>query len=164
MNEQSRVAEEICDIVSYVFYDGELIVAEKWAADAEWRAERRAQFVPGIGTDRVHLEKCPAEGDLKQTQYGIGTRYKSAEYIGQLVPSLAGQVGEEKVFVLTPYRAQRGLIKNFLRNAGQAKVPVSTVHRAQGSKYHTVYFRSTDRDWREIAGASCRRASIDQRR
>jgi len=41
---------------------------------------------------------------------------------------------------LTPYRAQRGLIKTFLRNAGQTKVPVSTVHRAQGSEYHTVIF------------------------
>jgi hypothetical protein len=106
----------------------------------EWCAERRAQFVPGIGTDRVHLEKCAAEGDFKRTKYGVGTRYKSAEYIGQIVPSLTGQVGEENVLVLTPYRAQRGLIKAFLRNAGQAKVRVSTVHRAQGSEYHTVIF------------------------
>jgi len=140
LNEQSRMAEEICDIVSHVFYDGELIVAEKCATDVDWCAERRTQFVPGMGADRVHLEKCPAEGDFKQTKYGIGTRYKSAEYIGQIVPSLAGQVGEENVLVLTPYRAQRGLIKTFLRNAGQAKVPVSTVHRAQGSEYHTVVF------------------------
>jgi DNA replication ATP-dependent helicase Dna2 len=140
LNEQSRMAEEICDIVSDVFYDGELIVAEKCATDVEWRAERRSQFVPGIGTNRVHLENCPAEGDFKQTKYGSGTRYKSAEYIGQVVPSLTGQVGEENVLVLTPYRAQRGLIKTFLRNAGQTKVPVSTVHRAQGSEYHTVIF------------------------
>jgi hypothetical protein len=56
---------------------------------------------PG-GTDRVHLEKCPAEGDFKQTNYGMGTRYKSAEHIGQIVPSLTGQVGEENVLVLTP--------------------------------------------------------------
>jgi DNA replication ATP-dependent helicase Dna2 len=140
LNEQSRMADEICDIVSYVFYDGELIVAGKCATDVEWCAERRRQFVPGIGTDRVHLEKCPAEGDFKQTKYGMGTRYKSAEYIGQIVPSLTGQVGEENVLVLTPYRAQRGLIKTFLRNAGQTKVRVSTVHRAQGSEYHTVIF------------------------
>jgi superfamily I DNA and/or RNA helicase len=134
------MAEEICDIVSCVFYEGELIVAEKCAADSEWCAERRAQFVPGIGTDRVHIENCPAEGDFKQTKYGVGTRYKSAEYIGQLVPSLTRQVGEENVLVLTPYRAQRGLIKTFLRNAGQTKVAVSTVHRAQGTEYHTVIF------------------------
>jgi superfamily I DNA and/or RNA helicase len=44
------------------------------------------------------------------------------------------------VLVLTPYRAQRGLIKAFLRSAGQTKVPVSTVHRAQGTEYHTVIF------------------------
>jgi hypothetical protein len=140
LNEQSRMAKEICDIVSYVFYEGELKVAEKCETDAEWRAERRAQFVPGIGTDRVHLEKCSAEGDFKQTKYGKGTRYKSAEYIGQIVPSLTGQVGQENVLVLTPHRAQRGLIKTFLRNAGQSKVKVSTVHGAQGSECHTVIF------------------------
>jgi DNA replication ATP-dependent helicase Dna2 len=140
LNEQSRMAKEICDIVSCVFYEGGLMVAENCAADAEWRAERRVHFVHGIGTDRVHVEKCSAEGDFKQTKYGKGTRYKSAEYIGQIVPSLTGQVGEENVLVLTPYRAQRGLIKTFLRNAGQTKVLVSTVHRAQGSEYHTVIF------------------------
>ena len=140
LNEQSRMAEEICDLVSEVFYDGELIVASQCATDPEWRAERHTQFVPGIGAERVHLERCPAEGDFKQTKYGIGTRYRSAEYIGQIVPALTGQVGEENVLVLTPYRAQRGLIKTFLRNAGQTKVPVSTVHRAQGSECHTVIF------------------------
>ena len=140
LNEQSRMTQEICDIVSCVFYDGELIVADKCATDAEWCRERRAQFIPGIGTDPVHLEKCPGEGDFRQTKYGIGTRYKSAEYIGQIVPSITSQIGEENVLVLTPYRAQRGMIKAFLRNAGQAKVPVSTVHRAQGTEYHTVIF------------------------
>jgi DNA replication ATP-dependent helicase Dna2 len=140
LNEQSRMAEEICDIVSHVFYDGELIVAEECATDEEWCAERRPHFVPGLGTNRVHLEKCSAEGNFKRTKYGIGTRYRSAEYIGQIVPFLTGHVGEENVLVLTPYRAQRALIKTFLRNAGQTRVPVSTVHRAQGTEYHTVIF------------------------
>jgi hypothetical protein len=96
--------------------------------------------LPGLGSDRVHLQKCPVEGNFKRTKYGVGTRYRSAEYIGQLVPSLTAQVGQENVLVLTPYRAQRGLIKTFLRNVGQTKVQVSTVHRAQGSECHTVIF------------------------
>lgn len=140
LNEQSRMAEEICDIVSNVFYGGELVVSEKCETDAEWRAERREQFVPGIGTKRVHLEHCPVEGEFKHTKFGIGTRYKSAEYIGKIVPSLAASVGQENVLVLTPYRAQRALIKTFLRNAGLNKVRASTVHKAQGSECHTVIF------------------------
>lgn len=41
---------------------------------------------------------------------------------------------------MTPFRAQRSLIKAFLRNAGLSHVSVSTVHKAQGSERHTVIF------------------------
>ena len=140
LNEQSRMVEEICDIISHVFYDGNLVVAQECDKDPEWRARRRVSFVSGMGTKRVHLEQCPEEGSFKQTKYGIGTRYKSAEYISRVVPHLSAIASQEEILVLTPYRAQRGLIKTFLKNAGQKKTNVSTVHRAQGSEYHTVIF------------------------
>lgn len=113
LNEQFRMAEEICEIVSYVFYEGELALAEGCEQDPLWRADRRVQFVPGMGTERVHLEKCEAEGEFKQTKYGIGTRYKSAEYIGKIAGVLAAHAGQENVLVLTPYRAQRALSRRF---------------------------------------------------
>jgi DNA replication ATP-dependent helicase Dna2 len=140
LNEQFRMAEEICEIVSHVFYEGELVLAEGCEQDPLWRTDRRVQFAPGMGTERVHLEKCEAEGEFKKTKYGIGTRYKSAEYIGKIAGVLAAQAGQENVLVLTPFRAQRALIKTFLNNSGLRRVRVSTVHRAQGSECHTVIF------------------------
>jgi DNA replication ATP-dependent helicase Dna2 len=139
LNEQSRMTEDICNLISDI-YEGKLTVAEGCEQEPEWRANRRVLFVSGIGTERIHLEECPQEGDFKKTKYGQGTRFKSAEYIGRLVPQLSSTIGQENIFVLTPYRAQRALIKTFLKNSGQKKVTVSTVHRAQGSEYHTVIF------------------------
>jgi hypothetical protein len=140
LNEQSRMVEEICEIVSHVFYDGQLILADGYERNAVWRSERRTSFVPRIGTERVHLERCAVDGDFKQTKYGIGTRYQSAEYIKGIVGIISAQVGQENVLVLTPYRAQRGLITAFLRKSGLKRVRVSTIHRAQGSECHTVIF------------------------
>jgi DNA replication ATP-dependent helicase Dna2 len=140
LNEQSRMTEEICDIVSHVFYEGELMVADGCEDNALWRSERRSPPLPKIGSKRVHLEMCQEEGSFKLTRYGIGTRYKSAEYVSELAASCAAQMGEDSVLVLTPYRAQRALIKTFLKNAGWRGVRVSTVHRAQGTECHTVIF------------------------
>jgi len=44
------------------------------------------------------------------------------------------------VIVLTPFRAQRALIRAMLKAGEARKVRVSTVHRAQGSEHHTVLF------------------------
>jgi hypothetical protein len=49
-------------------------------------------------------------------------------------------VQPEDIIVLTPFRAQRALVRQFLDNAGLKRVAVSTVHRAQGSERHTVIF------------------------
>lgn len=117
-----------------------MTVAEGCEQDPEWRASRRVAFVSGIGTKRIHLEACSEEGTFKPTIHGKGTRFESAEYIKRLVPQISPMVGQENISVLTPYRAQRGCIKRLLKNCGQNKVTVSTVHRAQGSEYHTIIF------------------------
>jgi hypothetical protein len=45
---------------------------------------------------------------------------------------------------LTPFRAQRTLIKNLLKKGGLKNIVVSTVHRAQGSERHTIIFDPVD--------------------
>jgi DNA replication ATP-dependent helicase Dna2 len=140
LNEQSRMADEICEIVSHVFYDGELILAGDCDRDPVWRAERRVQRLARIGTERVHVERCQEEGTFKQTKYGIGTRFESAQKVSNIAADCAMEVGEDKILVLTPYRAQRSLIKALLRNVGRRNIRVSTIHRAQGSECHTVIF------------------------
>jgi superfamily I DNA/RNA helicase len=71
-------------------------------------------------------------------------RYSSAKRIVELVECLLQSVEEEDILVLTPFRAQRTLVRAFLRNAGHKSVAVSTVHRAQGREQHTVIFDPVD--------------------
>ncbi|OYW37659.1 MAG: hypothetical protein B7Z35_09450 [Hydrogenophilales bacterium 12-61-10] len=52
----------------------------------------------------------------------------------------AVQVSASDIVVLTPFRAQRVLIKNCLYHQGVKGVKVSTVHRSQGSEAKVVIF------------------------
>ena len=58
----------------------------------------------------------------------------------RLVHDLVNAIDQSDILVLTPYRAQRTLLRAFLKNAGYKRVLVSTVHRAQGSERNTVIF------------------------
>lgn len=47
----------------------------------------------------------------------------------------------QEIAILTPFRAQKKLIKVFFRNDKILKyIRISTVHAAQGSEFHTVIF------------------------
>jgi hypothetical protein len=67
-------------------------------------------------------------------------RHESAEQIAQIVGDLlrSGLI-EEDIRVITPFRAQRRLIRSELGEIGSS-VPVTTVHRAQGSERKVVIF------------------------
>jgi DNA replication ATP-dependent helicase/nuclease Dna2 len=139
LNEQSRMAVPICDIVSNVFYDGKLVVADDCKNDRKWLREREVVRVHPLGQKAVHLEMASEEGTWSNKYHGP-IRYNTAEFICDLVGNLKKSLDESDIIVLTPFRAQRTLIKTFLRKAGYRKVSVSTVHRAQGSERHTVIF------------------------
>ncbi|HLE04937.1 MAG TPA: C-terminal helicase domain-containing protein, partial [Anaerolineales bacterium] len=76
----------------------------------------------------------------RSPKYGGVIRYETAELIRGLVDELTSVLRQEDILVLTPYRAQRLLIKTILKNANLKKVTVSTVHRAQGSERDTIIF------------------------
>ena len=46
----------------------------------------------------------------------------------------------EDIVVITPFRAQRNHFKRRFREMKLGSILVSTIHRAQGSEYHTVIF------------------------
>lgn len=141
LDEQSRMAEPICGLVSHLFYEGLLRVAEGVKQDAKWLAERRREFA-GIPPDvHVHTEGVSTEGTWSQAYHGP-IRYQSADRIGQLVAKAIQQDDWEPkdIVVLTPFRAQRALIRRRLREYGANNVKVSTVHRAQGSEVPVVIF------------------------
>jgi hypothetical protein len=91
---------------------------------------------PRWGGKHVHLEQLAADGEWSQ-KYRGPIRYESAKLIAQLVRELTEYTDPSDIIVLTPFRAQRALVRTFLRRSG---VSVSTVHRAQGSECHTVIF------------------------
>lgn len=141
LDEQSRMAEPICGLVSHLFYDGMLRVADGVKNDTEWLATRQRGFA-GIAPDvHVHAVDVSTEGGWSQT-YNGPIRYESADRIGQLVAAAVQQEGWDgkDILVLTPFRAQRALIRRRLREHGVHHVKVSTVHRAQGSEVPVVIF------------------------
>lgn len=141
LDEQSRMAEAICHAVSEAYYLGKLKVAEDAKKQSGWLAERQFPFGT-IGKD-VSL-KCldvAAEGVWSQKYRGL-VRLPSAEMISDLIASAlkSRQIAAEEVVVLTPFRAQRVLIKRCLYHRDVKGVKVSTVHRSQGSEAKVVVF------------------------
>lgn len=139
LDEQSRMAEPICRLVSNVFYDGKLKLAADCQNDPKWKGWRVLRALPGLSAKPSLLISTAAAGKWSQKYHGP-IRYESAELICRLVQEICRSIEQRDVIVLTPFRAQRVLIRSFLRHAGLKKVSVSTVHRAQGSERHTVIF------------------------
>lgn len=139
LDEQSRMEESICDVVSNVFYDGKLVVAEGCETDVMWRSERVVRNIPPMGKKNVYVHICSRDGAF-HAHHGGPVRFESADFIGDLVARLLETLTPEQIVVLTPYRAQRTVIRGTLRRRHISDVKVSTVHRAQGSESHTVIF------------------------
>lgn len=139
LTEQSRMAEPICKIVSDIFYNGELVVAEDCKKDYKWKKDRELPYVNSLGQRNVALQLVDEEGDWSR-KFSGNIRHKSAVLISNIISNLIQSVDQKDIIVLTPFRAQRTLIKIFLKNANCKQVSVSTVHRAQGSERHTIIF------------------------
>jgi hypothetical protein len=139
LNEQSRMAEPICQIVSNVFYEGKLVVAADCQRNPKWKKDREPIRVHPIGNHNTAIHNVDKDGTWSQKYHGP-IRFESAEFIRDLVCEMKAFQDDKDILVLTPFRAQRTLIRTFLRNAHCSKVNVSTVHRAQGSERHTVIF------------------------
>lgn len=144
LDEQSRMAAPIGDLVSQLFYDGALRVAADTSAD--WQAAR-CRVLGDIGPDEhVHLRRIQRDGGWSAHERGP-VRRESAEAIAELIVNAlsSGSWQPEELIVLTPFRAQRALIRQALRARGLPEsLRVSTVHRAQGSEAPVVLFDPAD--------------------
>jgi superfamily I DNA and/or RNA helicase len=139
LDEQSRMADRICELVSRTFYGGRLKVAADKRNDPEWLSEREPFNIQGHGKRNAYLVSTDAEAKYSQ-KMGGWIRYETAQQIVTFVDRLTDRLQQDDILVITPYRAQRTLIRQKLRNAGYKRVHVSTVHRAQGSERDTVIF------------------------
>lgn len=146
LDEQSRMAAPISDLVSDLFYDGALRVAADALASPAWTAARRRSFA-GIDADTpVSVQRMKRDGAWSATERGP-VRRESADAIADAVATAleSGEWSPDEVIVLTPFRAQRALIRQRLRARGVPEsVKVSTVHRAQGSEAPVVLFDPAD--------------------
>lgn len=143
LNEQSRMAQGICHAIGETFYAGDLKVCRKAVRDDVWRQERSPFFVDGREVPRICFDAVLEPCTWSQ-QYGGFIRFASAKLIEQIADALAGSyVDAEGILVLTPFRAQRTMIKSFLRHR-HPTITVSTIHRAQGSERTVVIFDPVD--------------------
>jgi hypothetical protein len=140
LSEQSRMSKQINDLVSGLFYEDRLEVCNKADADGGWHDHRD---VGCEAEDRVKIIPIPRDGYYTQQYEGL-VRHNSAEKIVEIVKDLLSKgVLEEDIQVLTPFRSQRRLIKIQFKQNG-IRVPVSTVHRAQGSEKKVIIFDPVD--------------------
>lgn len=146
LDEQSRMAAPIGALVSDLFYDGALRVADDALASPAWQAER-ARALGDIDADtHVHVHRLKTDGAWSAYERGP-VRRESAELIADTVAAAlaSGAWQPHELIVLTPFRAQRALIRQRLRQRGVPEaVHVSTVHRAQGSEAPVVLFDPAD--------------------
>jgi hypothetical protein len=146
LDEQSRMAGPISELVSDLFYDGALRVAADTQASPEWQAARR-RALGGIDADtHVHVHRLKTDGAWSAAERGP-VRRESADAIAEAVAGAlaSGEWQPHELIVLTPFRAQRALIRQRLRACGVPEaVKVSTVHRAQGSEAPVVLFDPAD--------------------
>lgn len=146
LDEQSRMAGAIGALVSDMFYDGALRVAADALAAPAWAAAR-ARALGAIAADvHVAVQRVASDGAWSAAERGP-VRRESAEAIAALVATAlaSGDWQPHELIVLTPFRAQRALIRACLQARGvPAAVRVSTVHRAQGSEAPVVLFDPAD--------------------
>ncbi|MGM9513499.1 DEAD/DEAH box helicase [Roseateles sp. DB2] len=148
LDEQSRMAPPISTLVSEVFYDGALKVAADALESPDWLARRQRPLAALPAS--AHVALLPVKGAGRWSAQDRGPqRPASAEALsGAVAQALAdGHWQPHELVVLTPFRAQRALIRRGLQARGigdEAGVRVSTVHRAQGSEAPVVFFDPVD--------------------
>lgn len=144
LDEQSRMSVGICDVVSTTFYDNGLRVCSKAARDKTWKADRSPWFLNGREVPRVMFDERAGPSTWSPKYNGL-IRFGSAQIVEALVAELLGSYVEaEELLVLTPFRAQRALIRTMLRRDSARQIQVSTVHRSQGSESKIVIFDPVD--------------------
>ena len=144
LDEQSRMAGEICDFISRTFYEGKLKVAADCLRDAGWLRERKLKQYQDISDRNIQLLNCNSDArwDNRIESY---ERSESAEMIVKIIKMICDVTEERDIMVLTPFRAQRYRVRNMLQQNGHT-IEVNTIHRAQGTERHTIIFDVTHGD------------------
>lgn len=140
LNEQSRMATSICDVVSKAYYKGDLKVADTDSRDPRWHQARDLKSTKSLSNKHCQVVEVKAEAKFWQ-QYMGWIRIESAERIVQLVEELLSiNQKPEQILIVTPFRAQCMSIRRNLKSRQIKKIRVTTAHKIQGQEEHTVIF------------------------
>lgn len=144
LNEQSRMCVGICDAISRTFYEGDLMVCSRVRKDEEWKKARSPWYINGREVPRIMFDDRADEAKWSNKFNGF-IRFRSAQIIEAIVSELLSSYTDAKdILILTPFRAQRTLIRSFLKRDPLRGVRVSTVHRSQGTESKIVVFDPVD--------------------
>ena len=148
LDEQSRMAPPISELVSEVFYEGALKVAADALASPDWLAQRRRALAEVAANTHVQIQHVTGPARWSAQERGP-QRATSANAVALAVKKAleSRRWLPRELVVLTPFRAQRALIRRCLQDHGVDEhlgVKVSTVHRAQGSEAPVVFFDPVD--------------------
>lgn len=140
LNEQSRMSEPICRVVSQTFYGGDLKVCSRAIRDPAWLKARSAYFVDGREVPSIHIEYVTDKAVWSPKYNGL-LRYDSALVVRAVAEGLLGSyVDPAEIMILTPFKAQRALLRLFFRREPLRSIRIGTVHRSQGSENKVVIF------------------------
>lgn len=141
LNEQSRMAEPICNIVSIIFYNGALRVADDALTSTTWLHQRKLKFADIPRSQHVSIQTIDTDA-TKATKSRKFVRMESANRIVSLIQSAIENrdVGSKDIVVITAFRKQLKIIRSCLHAVGLKDIQVDTVHRSQGMQAPVVIF------------------------
>ena len=131
---QRRMHSDICDIINRHFYENKL------TTEVDSKKTRASALNPLPGKPAVLVSFLPEDGSLvEQTANGSRVNRPSARIAATLAAQYIQADNSVKVGLITPYRAQVGLVKRLLKDmnlpGSQAdRVNVGTVHAFQGAE------------------------------
>lgn len=140
LDEQSRMADPICRVVSRSFYSSRLRTSERSLSENSWQELRRPFLLEQRSRPaNTFLFRCDGASTYWPS-YGGHVRIASARKILEVVQCLTAKQEPDSILILTPFRGQRNYLRKLLDEASLNAVRVSTVHRAQGSEVASVLF------------------------
>jgi hypothetical protein len=141
LNEQSRMAEAICNIVSTIFYNGALRVADDALNSTTWLHQRKLKFADIPRSQHVSIQRIDSDA-TKATKSRKFVRMESANRIVSMIQTALENrdVDGNDIVVITAFRKQLKLIRSCLHAAGIKGIQVDTVHRSQGMQAPVVIF------------------------
>ena len=147
LEEQFRMAEPICRLISLPMYDGRLRTAD------EWRAADRSPPSPFSGSLTI-VDTSYTGPVAAKDPAGSKFNLMNALIVRNICRHLSDNgFGEAKdVGVIVPYAAQRKLLRRILNDAGLEQIVAGTVHRYQGDEKRLIVIDLTDGLGLKLAG------------